>query len=155
MILGDDWDSSDEEWEQHIGRNARAFLGLNEPVAEIALDEGVGLGLMVRNALTSADNIHERACGDSHPLTGDTGRSPTAHNSDDDWNSIGVHTGRVRSVDPASSTTRTDLNGSRDNMSTESLRHESDSGSGRTNLEPNFYGMDDNGEAEGNSSDYK
>ena len=51
-LQGDNWDSSDEEWEQHIGRNARAFLGLNEPVVEITLDEGVGLGLMVRNALT-------------------------------------------------------------------------------------------------------
>ena len=58
---GDDCDSSDEEWEEHIGRNARAFLGLNEPVAEIALDEGVGMGTMVRNAFASADDIHMRA----------------------------------------------------------------------------------------------
>ena len=58
---GDDYDSSDEEWDQHIGRHARAFLGLNEPVAEIALDEGVGIGPMVRNALARADDIHIRA----------------------------------------------------------------------------------------------
>lgn len=40
---GDVCDSSDEEWEEHVGRHARAFLGLNEPVAEIALDEGGGI----------------------------------------------------------------------------------------------------------------
>ena len=60
-MQGDDCDSSDEEWEQHIGRHARAFLGLNEPVAEIALDEGVGMGTMVRNAFARADDIHLRA----------------------------------------------------------------------------------------------
>jgi hypothetical protein len=58
---GDDRDSSDEEWEEHIGRNARAFLGLNEPVAEIELDEGVGLGTMVRNAFARAEDIHMQA----------------------------------------------------------------------------------------------
>jgi hypothetical protein len=58
---GDDCDSSDEEWEEHIGRHARAFLGLNEPVAEIALDEGVGVGTMVRNAFARADDIHMQA----------------------------------------------------------------------------------------------
>ena len=58
---GDNCDSSDEEWEEHVGRHARAFLGLNEPVAEIALDEGVGIGTMVRNAFVRADDIHMRA----------------------------------------------------------------------------------------------
>jgi hypothetical protein len=58
---GDVCDSSDEEWDQHIGRNARAFMGLNEPVAEIALDEGVGMGTMVRNAFACADDIHMQA----------------------------------------------------------------------------------------------
>ena len=61
MNQGDDCDSSDEEWEEHIGRHARAFLGLNEPVAEIALDEGVGMGTMVRNAFARADDIHMQA----------------------------------------------------------------------------------------------
>ena len=60
-IQGDDLDSSDEEWDAHIGRHARAFLGLNEPVAEIPLDDGVGIGTMVRNAFARADNIHLRA----------------------------------------------------------------------------------------------
>lgn len=63
MVQGDDYDSSDEEWEEHIGRHARAFLGLVEPVSEIALDEGVGVGMMVRNAFVHADTIHTRACG--------------------------------------------------------------------------------------------
>ena len=63
VVQGDDHDSSDEEWDEHIGRHARAFLGLVEPVSEIALDEGVGIGMMVRNAFVRADNIHLRACG--------------------------------------------------------------------------------------------
>ena len=58
---GDDNDSSDEEWDAHIGRHARAFLGLNEPVAEIPLDDGVGIGTMVKNAFARADRIHHRA----------------------------------------------------------------------------------------------
>ena len=61
FVQGDDHDSSDEEWDAHIGRHARAFLGLNEPVVEIALDDGVGIGMMVRNAFARADNIHARA----------------------------------------------------------------------------------------------
>ena len=61
MTQGDDRDSSDEEWEEHIGRHARAFLGLDEPVREIPLDEGVGIGVMVRNALARADDVHMRA----------------------------------------------------------------------------------------------
>ena len=61
MIQGDECDSSDEEWDQHIGSHARAFLGLHEPIAEIALDEGVGMGTMVRNAFARADDIHMRA----------------------------------------------------------------------------------------------
>jgi hypothetical protein len=64
---GDDYDSSDEEWDQHIGTHARAFLGLNEPVAEIALDEGVGIGQMVRNAFARADDIHTRASDPDSP----------------------------------------------------------------------------------------
>ena len=68
MGQGDDCDSSDEEWDEHIGRHARAFLGLNEPVAEIALDEGVEIGTMVRDAFVRADNIHMQASAavDSH-----------------------------------------------------------------------------------------
>ena len=67
---GDECDSSDEEWDEHIGRNARAFIGLNEPIAEIALDDGVGIGTMVRNAFALADNIHMRAA------VADVGDSP-------------------------------------------------------------------------------
>lgn len=58
---GDVCDSSDEEWDQHIGHHARAFLGLNEPIAEIALDEGVGMGQMVRNAFARAYEIRMQA----------------------------------------------------------------------------------------------
>ena len=58
---GDECDSSDEEWDRHIGSHARAFLGLHEPIVEIALDEGVGIGTMVRNAFARADDIHMRA----------------------------------------------------------------------------------------------
>jgi hypothetical protein len=58
---GDDHDSSDKEWDAHIRRHARGFFGLNEPVVEIALDDGVGIGMMVRNAFAWADNIHMRA----------------------------------------------------------------------------------------------
>lgn len=60
-IQGDECDSSDEEWDMHIGSHARAFLGLHEPVAELALDDGVGIGMLVRNAFARADNIHMRA----------------------------------------------------------------------------------------------
>ena len=68
MGQGDDCDTSDEEWDEHIGRHARAFLGLNEPVAEIALDEGVEIGTMVRDAFVRADIIHMQAsaAADSH-----------------------------------------------------------------------------------------
>ena len=71
VIQGDDCDSSDEEWDQHIGTHARAFLGLHEPVVEIALDEGVGIGTMVRNAFARADDIHTRASLAESTSTGD------------------------------------------------------------------------------------
>lgn len=58
---GDDYDSSDNEWETHIGHNARAFLGLNEPIEEIPLDGGVGVARMVRDVLQRADDIHQAA----------------------------------------------------------------------------------------------
>ena len=57
MIQGDERGSFDEEWDKHIGNHGRAFLGLNEPVVEIALDEGVGIGMVVRNAFARADDI--------------------------------------------------------------------------------------------------
>lgn len=63
MNQDDDNDSFDEEGDQHIGRHARAFLGLNEPVAEIALDEGVGMGMMVRNVFARVDDIHVHVFG--------------------------------------------------------------------------------------------
>jgi hypothetical protein len=67
---GDAYNSSDEEWDEHVGRHARAFLGLNEPVAEIALDEGVGLGMMVRNAFARADDIHMQVAQAIDPVSG-------------------------------------------------------------------------------------
>ena len=174
-VQGDDWDSSDEEWEQHTGRNARAFLGLNEPITEIALDEGVGLGLMVRNALTRADTIHERACGEEHPVMDDTEMSTSEHHSDDSRNVDGVHTGSVRSefqqssdtsaghfLSPAharemnsqsNSTVGLDPNESGDAMSPESPRREPGNGSGRTNPETALDGMDENVNPEDDSSD--
>ena len=75
MKQGDAYDSSDEEWDQHIGLHARAFLGLNEPVSEIVLDEGVGIGRMVRNAFARADAIHMQATVADCPSRGDPGDS--------------------------------------------------------------------------------
>ena len=66
---GDEWDSSDEEWDQHVGGHTRAFLGLNEPIVEIALDDGIGIGMMVRNAFALANNIHMRAAQATSPST--------------------------------------------------------------------------------------
>ena len=79
---GDVYDSSDEEWDEHIGRHTIAFLGLNEPVDEIALDEGVGIGRMVRNAFAHADDIHIRATGAATSSNGDPGESSDTHMSD-------------------------------------------------------------------------
>ena len=73
---GDNYDSSDEEWDLHIGSHARAFLGLDEPVAEIALDEGVGIGMMVRNALARAEEIHIQASVPGSPSNDDPNDSP-------------------------------------------------------------------------------
>ena len=73
VIQGDDYDSSDAEWDAHIGGHARAFLGLNEPIAEIPLDDDVGMGTMVRNAFARADGIHQRAS-----TTGDGDTDETA-----------------------------------------------------------------------------
>ena len=74
---GDDHNSSDEEWDSHIGRHARAFLGLDEPVAEIALDEDVGIGRMVRNAFARADDIHSRASQSECTSVNEPDDSPT------------------------------------------------------------------------------
>jgi hypothetical protein len=69
-IQGDGHDSLDEECDAHIGKHARAFLGLNEPVAAIALEDGVGIDMMVRNAFARADNIPTRAsAGGCSPTT--------------------------------------------------------------------------------------
>ena len=90
MNQGDECDSSDEEWDQHIGTHARAFLGLHEPVDEIALDEGVGIGTMVRNAFAHADDIHMRAslAGSSSNAIPDT--SPIHHHPFGDREAVGV-----------------------------------------------------------------
>lgn len=60
-MQGDDHDSSNEEWDEHTGRHARAFMGLNEPIDEITLHGGIGIGMMLRNMFALADNIHMRA----------------------------------------------------------------------------------------------
>ena len=117
---GDVCDSSDEEWDQHIGHHARAFLGLNEPIAEIALDEGVGMGQMVRNAFARADEIRMQASlagcsstgipdgldADVHDvgLDGDEGDSLRGSESDmdmlpDDTASAGSYASAPRYVD--------------------------------------------------------
>ena len=82
-IQGDPCDSSDEEWDRHIGGNARAFLGLNEPISEIALDGGVGIGMMVRNPFALADDIHMRAAVAATASSTDADSSPTRHQLDD------------------------------------------------------------------------
>ena len=76
-IQGDEFDSSDEEWDQHIGRHARAFLGLNEPIAKIALDDGIGIGMMVRIAFALVNNIHMRAAMAECPSTAVAEGSPS------------------------------------------------------------------------------
>ena len=93
---GDDCDSSDEEWDQHIERHARAFLGLNEPIVEIALDDGVGIGRMVRNAFASADNIHMRASTRSYAGTEFPGGSPVHHSRPGVGDTDGVDFSNVR-----------------------------------------------------------
>jgi hypothetical protein len=80
-MQGDEFDSSDEEWDQHIGHHARAFLGLHEPVVEIALDEDVGIGTMVRNAFARADDIHVRATAAESTSTGVREASPAVQQS--------------------------------------------------------------------------
>ena len=81
MHQGDERDSSDEEWDEHIGNHGRAFFGLHEPVVEIALDEGVGIGMMVRNAFARADDIHMRASLAESSYTPDQDASPAAEQS--------------------------------------------------------------------------
>ena len=173
-LQGDNWDSSDEEWEQHIGRNARAFLGLNEPVVEITLDEGVGLGLMVRNALTQADILHQRACAAANPLPDDVAASLAEHNSDNDPHSSQEHTRSFRSNDPqrspieawhfdnlasgatassnSTSTVGVDTSESGASRGRESHRHEGNNASGRTNAGTDFHGADDGGGPDDDSS---
>ena len=81
MHQGDERDSSDEEWDEHIGNHGRAFFGLHETVVEIALDEGVGIGMMVRNAFARADDIHMRASLAESSYTPDQDASPAAEQS--------------------------------------------------------------------------
>ena len=51
-------------------------MGLNEPIAEIALDDGVGIGMMVRNAFAFADNVHMRATEAACPSSAGADGSP-------------------------------------------------------------------------------
>ena len=96
---GDDYDSSDAEWDQQFGGHARAFLGLNEPVAEIPLDEGVGIGTLVRNAFARADDIHERAAGPEGTSDEDADDSPEDTEMVEDANIVDAHNPHVRRVD--------------------------------------------------------
>ena len=96
MIQGDDRDSSDQKWDEHIGLNARAFLGLNEPVVEIVLDEGVGIGRMVRNAFARADDIHARTSNAGNVQNGGSLESP----EDDPMTDLeSIHTPNLRNHD--------------------------------------------------------
>ena len=154
---GDDCDSSDEEWDQHIGRHARAFLGLNEPVAEIALDEGVGVGTLVRNAFARADDIHQQAIrvGGSMPSDPVGGGGPVAtddvnvHSSDDQLQSpVDVD---MQYVNTAATGTNSSVSG--DCESEESSEDERAHEFGRTDEQEDTVGMQHNGYATENIDD--
>ena len=93
---GDEYDSSDEEWDTHIGGHARAFLGLNEPIAEIPMDDGVEIGAMVRNAFAHADDIHMRASTVGCSSTSVTDSSPIHHQRAGVGGSVGANNNNVR-----------------------------------------------------------
>ena len=57
---------------------------MNEPIAEIALDDGVGIGTMVRNAFALADNMHMRAAVAASSTTAPADVSPMHHNPNGD-----------------------------------------------------------------------
>ena len=92
---GDEYDSSDEEWDTSIGRHARAFLGLNEPVEEIPLDDGVGIGAMVRNAFARADDIHMRASSTGCASTSESDPSPNDHRQGGDGVPVAANNNNV------------------------------------------------------------
>ena len=94
-LQGDECDSSDEEWDLHIGGHARAFLGLTEPIAELALDDGVGIGMMVRNAFARADNIHMRASTEGGTDAEDPDGSPEQQQLFQEREGVGVNTSNV------------------------------------------------------------
>ena len=72
------------------------ILGLNEPVVEIPLDDGVGIGMMVRNAFAQADNIHMRASMAGSPLTTAPATSPMRHQEVGDGEPLGSNDSNVR-----------------------------------------------------------
>lgn len=166
VTQGDEYDSSDEEWDTHIGRHARAFLGLDEPVAEIALDDGVGIGMMVRNAFARADEIHMRASTAKRSSESDPSGSSMHHQSNEDvepvvGNTSNVHRegGEVASDQQRPmfrSTSDTDMQstypsslGSSQSDSSNSLNHRAygrgdGNVNGESSAEEGFCGMPDN-----------
>ena len=168
---GDDCDSSDEEWDQHIGRNARAFLGHNEPVAEIALDEGVGMGTMVRNAFARADDIHVQASLGGISSTGIPGGPQLVNGQGSAGvNNVNVLTDDVvldaaeggplnvyaadthmQSNDTASMGTNSSVSGDCD--SEESSEDGLGNDFGRTDMQEDSMGTEQNGDTAGNSNE--
>ena len=168
---GDDHGSSDSEWDAHIGRHARAFLGLDEPVVEIALDDGVGIGMMVRNAFAYADNMHMWASASGRSSASVPDGSPMHHQPGGEGDSFGVNNpdARGEAGDPAApgsgpmfySTSDTDmqpnstssmgLNASqpRDSEDHESHGDGGGPGQGEPNEHDGLFGELDNGDLEG------
>ena len=172
---GDDYNSSDEEWDQHIGRHARAFLGLNEPVAEIALDEGVGIGMMVRNAFARADDIHIRASVPDGPANDDPDESPADHDMFEGQNLVDADNINVRRIDEEivnsqashmhgsacdldmlnnySASLEADTSTSGDCSNEDTTRNVEGDAHRGTHSEADFFGSEENGGPEENSSD--
>ena len=172
---GDDYDSSDEEWDQQVGGHARAFLGLNEPVAEIPLDEGVGIGMMVRNAFARADDIHIRASVPDSPADDDADELPVDNdmfegqdfagaaninvqqNDDELGNSQASHMhGSTPDLDMLSNSTASldeDSSASGDCSSEDTTGDGEGDAQRGTNLDADFVGSDENGGPEENIGD--
>ena len=167
---GDEHDSSDEEWDAHIGRHARAFLGLNEPVQEIALDEDVGIGMMVRNAFQRADDIHVRATGgDSSSTSGSDGepicQQPPGEADGVNNMNVGNQCGELPRGPMSTSTSHVDMpststsdmglhmSESADSHGQEAIDHASVPGNGIPSEEEGLSGMQDYGDPEDGARD--
>ena len=173
-IQGDDHDSSDDEWDTHIGRHARAFLGLDEPVVEIALDDGVGIGVMVRDAFARADNIHMRASAAGSSPTTVLDGSPMHHIAFGVGEPVGANNSHVpvqvgenvsagqgplfRSTSDtdmqsnSTSSPRSNMSESSDSENQEALGHGEGPGNGASSADDGMFGTSDNGDPEDNSS---